>query len=156
MSISRILVPVEYSPNCLEALEMAAVWAEKLGATLDIVHVWDHPNFVPEDVTVHHGGHGRASLKSLIERAAQDEMTQFLSRAQLPATVQTHSHLATGEPARAILDLIAKRQVDLVVLSTHARTGFRHFLMGSVAEKVVRLAPVPVLTVPPRNRSSAT
>jgi nucleotide-binding universal stress UspA family protein len=148
MGISRILVPVEYSEHCRRALEVAGVWAKTLGAELEVIHVWDHPPLVPNDVVVEHSGGERRSLFELMAANAKAEMSEFLAAASLPEGVSVTHHLESGEPASAIIAAVARRKADLVVLSTHGRRGLRHFLMGSVAEKVVRLSPVPVLTVP--------
>jgi nucleotide-binding universal stress UspA family protein len=149
MNARRILVPVEYSPHCLAALELAGTLAAAFGAELLVVHVWDRPSLVPDDVRVEHPQHGKRSVFDLIAVTARAEMDEFLKQARVPPGVKVTPHLAHGEPAHAILELVASRRADLVVMSTHGRTGFRHFLMGSVAEKVVRLCSVPVLTVPP-------
>ena len=60
-----------------------------------------------------------------------------------------HRKLESGEPASAILNHVAATKPDLVVISTHARKGVRYLLLGSIAERLVRLCPVPVLTLPP-------
>ena len=59
--------------------------------------------------------------------------------------------VATGQPADAVVRVAQERGVDLIVMATHGRTGLQHILLGSVAEKVVRLAPCPVLTVRHKN-----
>jgi len=71
-----------------------------------------------------------------------------LSQVSLPPALSTTSRLISGEPASALLAELKKGEHDLVVLSTHGRTGLAHLLLGSIAEKLVRLSPVPVLTVP--------
>lgn len=150
MRVTCIMVPVEYSEHCRRALEAAGVWADRLGARLEVIHVWDHPPLVPPDTQVDHPGGGRRSLFELIGENAEKEMLEFVASAKLPAGVTVTHHLETGEPVSAILAAVERRGADLIVISTHGRRGLRHFLMGSVAEKVVRLSPVPVLTVPAR------
>lgn len=157
MRFSRILVPVEYSEHCRRALEVAGAWAERLGASLDVIHVWDHPPLVPQDVQVEHPSGDKRSLFELMAENAEREMKEFLATVSLPAGVTVTHHLESGEPASAILDAAERGAAELIVISTHGRRGFRHFLMGSVAEKIVRLAKVPVLTVPaaPAERAGA-
>lgn len=150
MSFSRILVPVEYSEHCLAALELAGVLAERLGGTLKVLHVWEYPHFIPKDVLVEEGGKAKRSLFQLLSESATREMNAFVRRAKLPRGVSVDTALVSGDPARVILNELVEHPVDLVVMSTHGRSGFRRFLMGSVAENVVRLSPVPVLTVPPK------
>ena len=75
-------------------------------------------------------------------------MNEFLAQVNLPSGVPVSSRLLAGEPASALLAEMKKGEHDLVVLSTHGRTGLAHLLLGSIAEKLVRLSPIPVLTVP--------
>ena len=150
MTISRILVPVEYSDHCRTALEYAGGLAAQLGASIDVIHVWERPSFVPDSLVVAEPGQAARSLIELIREGAEREMGAFLSKATLPASVTVRHHLMSGDPTRAILDFAAKHQPDAIVMSTHGRTALRHLLMGSVTERVVRVAPVPVITIPVR------
>jgi nucleotide-binding universal stress UspA family protein len=145
MAISRILVPIDYSEPSRAALDYAGRLARGLGASLDVVHVWDKPNFVPEDVMV---GDPPRPLAALVAQNAQQEMDEFIARAGLPEGVECSCHLISGEPASACLERIAAGAYDLVVVGTHGRSGVRHLLLGSIAERLVRLSDVPILTVP--------
>ena len=147
MSISRILVPVDYSEHSRAAVEYGGHVAERFGATLDVIHVWDRPSYVPAEALVAHAG-GKKSLVDMIRENAEAEMSEFLATCQAPAGVALTHHLESGEPASTILRVAGERAADLIVAGTHGRTGVRHLLLGSVAEKLVRLAKVPVLTVP--------
>jgi nucleotide-binding universal stress UspA family protein len=149
MAISRILMPVDYSDASREAVQFACYLAKHLGAALDIVHVWDRPAYVADTVVVAQGGGKPKSLAEMIRENAEAEMKEFLASCQVSADVRVTSHLESGEPASTILRVAEKTGVDLVIVGTHGRTGVRHLLLGSIAEKLVRLSPVPVLTVPP-------
>jgi nucleotide-binding universal stress UspA family protein len=151
MPIHTILVPVDYSEHSKRALLYAAALAEKFGASLDVVHVWDRPSYVPEGLTVGPPETAR-SLADMIRENAEREMQDFLREANVPVSVRCDHRLVSGDPAHAIVDSIATSRPDLVVVGTHGRTGVRHLLLGSVAEKLVRLSPVPVLTIPPAER----
>ncbi len=156
MTIKNILVPVDYSECSLAALSVAKTYAEKFGASLDIVHVWDRPSYVSGDTIVRHGD-TRLSLLDMIRENAQRDMNEFVSAAKLPATIRSNVHLLSGNPAAALLGVLREGKYDLVVLGTHGRTGLSHVLLGSVAETLVRLSPVPVLTVPrPRSGNFPT
>lgn len=151
---TRLLVPVDYSASSAASLTYAVAFAELLRAKLDVVHVWDRPRFVSDDTLVHGPGDTRRSLGELIREGAEREMREFLStstqeRGDIPADVS--SRLLSGDPATALLGELALGQHDLVVTGTRGRTGLQHLLLGSVAEKLVRLSPVPVLTVPLRH-----
>lgn len=148
MKIQRILVPVDYSPCSKAALELAIELSAPLQATLDVVHVWDRPSYVTNVLmTSSEPVHGK-SLFALIEQNAEHDLQEFLDGVETKAGQTLRGRLLTGEPAAAILRELSERPSDLVVVGTHGRTGLTHMLMGSVAEKLVRLAPVPVLTVP--------
>ncbi len=108
-----------------------------------MLHTWEVPHYVASQVTP-----GAHSLFEMVREGAEQEMKAFLGRAKLPDGVVVESHIESGEPAHVTLQAIGRFSSELVVLSTHGRTGLRHLVMGSIAEKIVRLSPVPVLTVP--------
>src|ERR1043165_9663736 len=149
MAIRKILVPVDYSDGSTRALEATAGLARTSGAMLEVVHVWDRPLYVSEALTVRHADGTTRSLVEMIRENAESEMRAFLSAANLPSDLRYERRLIGGEPVSKILEELETGRHDLVVIGTHGRTGLRHFLLGSVAEKVVRLSNVPVLSVPP-------
>ena len=148
MTVRRILVPVDYSSCSEGALRYAGFVAQRLGAAIDVVHAWDRPSYVPDTLVVGRPGEPERTLGELIQMNADREMTEFLARVTLPEGVKAEHCLVSGEPASAILDRVRADGYELIVIGTHGRTGVRHLLLGSVAEKVIRLSPVPVLTVP--------
>jgi nucleotide-binding universal stress UspA family protein len=152
MGIRRILIPIDYSQNSQAALAYGAELAQSFGASLDIVHVWDRPTYVTDAVMVQRPGEAHKPIGELIRENAQKDMDEFLSGITLPSGVASKSRLLSGDPAATLLAELKKGEHDLVVLSTHGRTGFAHLLLGSIAEKLVRLSPVPVLTVPAPGR----
>ncbi|HTA92055.1 MAG TPA: universal stress protein [Polyangiaceae bacterium] len=152
MGIRRILVPIDYSENSKVALAYAAELAISFGASLDIVHVWDRPTYVTDAVMVQRPGEGHKPIGELIRENAQKDMDEFMAGITLPSGVPSQTRLLSGEPAATLVSELRKAEHDLVVLSTHGRTGFAHLLLGSIAEKLVRLSPVPVLTVPLKGR----
>ena len=154
MSTQCILVPVEYSEHCRRALEFAGELAAELGARVEVIHAWDHPKLVPDDLTVQTSSGEPRSLFELMGENAQREMQDFLAKCRLPAGVALAHHLENGEPCAAILAAIERLKPDLVVVATHGRSGLRHFLVGSIAEKLVQLSPVPVLCVPEKQPAS--
>lgn len=148
MKQKRILVPVDYSSSSAGALQLAATLAPKLDASLDVVHVWDRPSYVSDVVMTRSEPVSGKSLIRMIQENAQKDLDSFLASAQLPAGIPLTSRLIAGEPASSLLHALQQGQFDLVVMGTHGRTGLSHLLLGSVAEKLVRMSPVPVLTVP--------
>jgi len=141
-----ILVPVDYSEASGRALDYARFLAQPFGATVDVVHVWDRPSFVAGDVNVEAGGK-RRSLGELVRENSENEMLQFLERHPGPGGELPRHRLLSGEPAAALVAELERGAHDLVVLGTRGHTGLKHLLLGSVAEKLVRHSPVPVITV---------
>jgi len=148
MAIQKILVPVDYSDCAGAALAVAAEVARTFEAALDVVHVWDRPTYVSDTVRVQHPNGETRSLVEMIQENAQLEMDRFMAQSSLPAEVSVSRRLLSGNPAATILAELRTGHHDLLVVGTHGRTGFKHLLLGSVAETLVRLSPVPVLTVP--------
>jgi len=152
MDVRSILVPVDYSECSAKAVTLAAELASKFGAPLDLVHVWDRPAYVSDATKVGHGDTAR-SLVDLICENAREEMERFTAKLQLAPGVTLTKRLLAGNPAAVVLQELGEGRHDLLVIGTHGRTGLSHLLLGSVAEKLVRLSPVPVLTVPQRSTS---
>lgn len=151
--IRRILAPVDYSDSSRLALEYAADLATALGAVIDAVHVWDRPPYVSREVVVNLPQGGHRPLGELIHENAEREMQDFLSTLDRPVPAdKLQSRLLSGEPASTLLSELEKGGHQLVVLGTRGQGGIKHLLLGSFAEKLVRLSKVPVLTVPPPNR----
>lgn len=148
MQIQRILVPVDYSSCSRVALRLAAELAQRFQASLDVVHVWDRPSYVSDVVMTRTEPISGKSLIELIQENAQRDLDEFLSTTDLPPGTMIAGRLLSGDPASALIHEIKQGKCDLVVVGTHGRTGLAHVLLGSVAEKLVRLSPVPVLTVP--------
>jgi|RhiMethySRZTD1v2_1073278.scaffolds.fasta_scaffold16460_1 nucleotide-binding universal stress UspA family protein len=149
--MSTILVPVDYSEHALRVLEFAGKLAQRLNASLCALYVWETmPHFPPELCVTTTAG--PRCLDEIVKESAVREMKEFLGRAELPASLPIESQVESGAAAAKIVDYIPKCGADLVVVGTHGRGGVKHWVLGSVAERVVRLSPVPVITVPERRR----
>ena len=143
--IRRILVPVDFSECSRAALDAAALLAERLGASIDVLHVWDTPHYVGPEFLM---GEPIATGPPLQEAAisqAERQMDEFLSA--FPQREQFRTRFASGKPYEAIIKLAADERYDAIVMGTHGRSGLRRLLAGSVTEKVVRTAPCPVITI---------
>jgi len=146
--IRQILVPVDFSEPSRKALDYAATLARSFGASVDVLHVWEVPTFVPAGSVVGAGaGGGDVSLLELVRKGAEDAMTRFVAEAAERGITLRSSRVEPGAPAHKIADLAGELGYDLIVLGTHGRTGLSRVLLGSVAESVVRHAPCPVLVV---------
>jgi len=136
MQANRILFPIDFSKSNHAALSYATSIARDSGAKLIIVHVAESP-------TAYAGGEMYYGVPEPNEKAIEDML-----RAMVPAdpAVAFEHRLLSGDPATEIVHLAEQDHVDLIVMSTHGRTGFNRLIMGSVAEAVVRNAKCPVLT----------
>jgi nucleotide-binding universal stress UspA family protein len=141
----KILCPIDFSDASRAALETAADLARRFGATLTLFHAYPVPGYTFPD------GSFVASSKMLDELAeqARRHLEEWRGVAASLGQPGAEAVTAVGEPAHEIVTWAKEHAADLVVLGTHGRTGLTHALMGSVAERVVRRAPCPVLTVRP-------
>ena len=141
----RILCPIDFSDASLAALETAAEVARRYGARVALFHAYPVPGYTFPD------GSFVASSKMLEELTSQANrhMAEWKVKAEAMGIGQVEVATAIGEPAHEILAFAKAQSADLVVIGTHGRTGLQHALMGSVAERVVRRATCPVLTVRP-------
>jgi nucleotide-binding universal stress UspA family protein len=139
-TLRRILVPHDFSDTAQHALAYALDLAEKLGARVTIVHAYEVVYGFPESVQL------TTEMLSAVQSAARTALEALVARTQRPGVV-VDAVLRQG-PAWSEIDEVAKEaHVDLIVMGTHGRRGIARALLGSVAEKVVRTAPCPVLTV---------
>ena len=140
MTVHHVLVPIDFSPYAEQALDYAIALAQKLQARVTLLHVIQQPLGVGVDMAVWPSPAFFDELEATIMR----DMEGYLARVTA-AGLAGEIVVMPGVPFQEILDTAKKRQVDLIIMGTHGRTGLSHVLLGSVAEKVVRLAPCPVL-----------
>jgi len=142
-SITRILVPVDFSAHSDRALHYAAALAGQVGASVELLHVVEDFTYgVLSEVYV-------PNLPDMMQETVNDAIERLAS---LKASVFPHGSdveavAYVGRPALTIIEHAKAGGFDLIVMGTHGRTGLPHLLMGSVAEQVLRAAPCPVLTV---------
>jgi len=141
MTFQRILVASDFSESSEQALNLALSIAEKFGSELTLVHSWEAP-----DYSYAAGLYLPLDVIAPIERAAvarlEEATTQLKQR--FPAA---KSMLRSGIAWEQVIDAATAMKADLIVMGTHGRRGLQRALLGSVAEKVVRMSRVPVLTV---------
>jgi nucleotide-binding universal stress UspA family protein len=148
-AVRRILVPVDYSAGSAHALAYATGLSSALGAELEVVHIWDRPSFVSDQLSVQLPDGRKQSVGELVRENVEREIVSFLeAQRTLPTAALPPHRLLSGEPASSLLSELERGHHDLVVMGTRGHTGLKHLLLGSVAEKLVRLSPVPVITVP--------
>jgi nucleotide-binding universal stress UspA family protein len=144
MEFRRILYATDFSELSAYALKHAAYLAQKCGAQLHCLYVVDdsYQYWMTFELATVPAGPPVAELVA----TAEGHLKDFLAE-RLPAGLEFHAHVLHGRPFVEIIRYARDEHMDLIVVGTHGRTGLRHVLMGSVADKVVRKSPCPVLTV---------
>jgi nucleotide-binding universal stress UspA family protein len=138
----RILCPVDFDQFSALALKEAVSLALGSGATVHLLHVVQITPSLDEGAT---GGLAVGENYEFQIKVARKELEQMLT--VIPSEIKREVIIEIGRPEDVILDIQAKLSTDLVVMATHGRKGFRHLMLGSVAERVVRESRAPVLTV---------
>ncbi|MBV0900876.1 universal stress protein [Haloarcula salina] len=156
-----ILFPTDGSDGASAALEHARDLADTYGATLHVLTVVDtssphigmtaegHDEGTTGMIATEHDAiePGMVGEEHDIADAIAERATGLVDEAASAAgDVETVTAVAGGDPHSAILDYVAEHDIDLIVMGTHGRTGVERYLLGSIAEKVVRTSDVPVLT----------
>ena len=147
MRIRNVLVPVDFSSHSEVAVEYALTLAKAMASKLHLVHAYAvHVQVLPA---------GPYALpEGLIESVRESAQLQLETLAKRIAAdgVPCQVHLVPDYATAAILELARSLPADLIVMGTRGLTGFKHVALGSVAERTVRLAPCPVLTVKAEDR----
>ena len=142
MTVQRFLVPVDFSEYANQALEYAISLARKLHAHLTLLHVIQSLPLGGVDMGVTLPYTYMHDLEAEIASAMQAYLEQVTAAGLGGEIAVVH-----GVPFQEIVETAKGQQINLIIMGTHGRTGLQHVLLGSVAEKVVRLAPCPVLVV---------
>jgi glycine betaine transporter len=145
MTPQHVLVPLDFSDPANQALEYALQLAQQLQARVTLLHVIHIPPL---------GGANLPAYMAHVEAHAQEAMEACLQHVQQTG-LPVQSLIVQGVPWQEIVDKAQDMQADLMVMSTHGRTGFLHLFLGSVAERVVRLASCPVLVTRPAAQATA-
>jgi len=141
--LKKILVPTDFSKFSAKALHYAMEFAQQFGASITLVHVVEPIVYPPES------GYAPVEIETVEttwKKNAKRKLEELARQAILPPLMAQIS-VRFGTPYYEITALAKEEGVDLIVLATHGYTGLKHVFLGSTAEKVVRHAPCPVLTV---------
>ncbi len=138
-----ILSPVDFSDNSKAAVSIAREAADLYGAKLELLHVVENRLYSAYNVF---GEKTILQLQQDIVDESQKRMKQIFDESTGP-DIGVEFKVVTGHIVSEILEYARCNNVDLIVIATHGLTGLKHFLLGSIAEKVIRRAPCPVLTV---------
>jgi nucleotide-binding universal stress UspA family protein len=142
-NIKKVLVPVDFSDYSKSSLRYAVNFAKHFNADIYLVYVVE-PMVYPPDFSM-----GQIAIPSVdieMDKRAAEELSN-LAKKEIPPEIKSKTIVKTGKPFVEIIETAVEENVDLIIIATHGHTGIEHVLFGSTAEKVVRKAPCPVLTL---------
>jgi universal stress protein A len=142
LRLKKILVPVDFSQPSKNALKYAVRFAEEFGGELTLLYVLE-----PQSVT---GYMAIPEATNFVESdivAAGKNLRSLVGSVRDRKIDRLHWKVRAGLPSHEIVEVAKEMDVDLIVIATHGYTGWKHFCIGSTAERVVRAAPCPVLVV---------
>lgn len=143
----QILVPIDFSPTSACALEYAKTLVEELPASLHVLHVVEAPHILNAETT--------RAFRDELAAAAEGKLEVLLPETEIER-LQATVEIKCGSPFVEIVEYAQHHEIDLIVMGTHGRGPWAHALLGGVADKVVRKAPCPVLTMRAEEASSET
>ena len=140
--MQTILVPTDFSPHSEKALELAEKLAKLMGAKIHLLHCYqiNVGGISPYGVTI-------PDEYNREIREAATEKVEELERKVAAEGIEVEAHITPRYPSEAVTDLAKEIGADLIVMGTRGTTGLKHIFLGSVAERTLRIAPCPVLTV---------
>ena len=143
LGIKRVLVPIDFSDYSKSSLKYAVNFVKQLNAELFLIYVVE-PVIYPPDFSL-----GQIAIPTVdleMDKRAIEELNK-LAQKEIPSDLKVKTIVKTGKPFIEIIETAAEENIDLIIIATHGHTGVEHILFGSTAEKVVRKAPCPVLTI---------
>jgi nucleotide-binding universal stress UspA family protein len=141
LKVQRILVPIDFSDCSKKALQYALPLAKEHEAALTLLYV-----VPPAYGAGEYGGIDYAQLEASMKVGGEKELAKLVA-SEVPNEIPADTLVRVGSPAREIVEIARNLPADLIVISTHGRTGLKHVFLGSVTEHVVQRAPCPVFVV---------
>jgi nucleotide-binding universal stress UspA family protein len=141
--MTKILIPIDFSDYSKSALRYAVDFSKCFKAEIHLIYVVE-PVIYPPDFSM--GQIAIPSVNAEWDDRAKEELAK-LAKTEIPTDVKSKIILKTGKPFLEIIETATEEDIDLIIIATHGHSGVEHILFGSTAEKVVRKAPCPVLTL---------
>ena len=141
--INKVLVPIDFSDYSKNALRYATQFSLQFRAKMILIYVVE-PMIYPADFSM-----GQVAIPSAdidLQKRGEEELSN-LAKNFIDSSLEVETIIKTGKPFVEINETASEKDVDLIIMATHGHTGVEHLLFGSTAEKVVRKAPCPVLTL---------
>lgn len=143
LTIKKILVPIDFSDYSKSALKYAQDFSEYFNAEIILIYVVE-PMVYPPDFSM-----GQIAIPAIdieLDKKAKIELEKLAHR-EINPNIKYQIVIKTGKPFVEIIQTASELDIDLIIIATHGHSGVEHILFGSTAEKVVRKAPCPVLTL---------
>lgn len=147
LPLKKLLVPTDFSEPSYRGVKAADELARIFGAEMILIHVVSSSQFVPPSGPPVPTGYQLSTMLEEMIGAARRSVGRTIEE-KVSEGVASRSFVLSGAPAEEIVRVAAEEKVDVIVIATHGLTGWRRFIFGSVAERVVRFAECPVLTIP--------
>jgi len=141
--ITKILVPIDFSNYSKKALQYAVSFAKQFNSQLYLVYVIE-PVIYPTDFSM--GQVTFPTSDTELTNRAKEELNALI-KTEIGSAIESDAIIKSGKPFVEINETASEEDIDLIIIATHGHTGIEHLLFGSTAEKVVRKAPCPVLTL---------
>ncbi|MDB6155275.1 MAG: Stress protein UspA-like protein [Chthoniobacteraceae bacterium] len=139
LNLKNILVPIDFSETSRKALQYAVPFAKQFGSRITLLHVVDFTMY-PQEL-----GYIQFDLVEMLE--AQKKNLAELAERSIASELLSQNIVRYGIAWNTVIEVARETQADLIITTTHGYTGFKHVLLGSTAERIVRHAPCPVLVV---------
>jgi nucleotide-binding universal stress UspA family protein len=150
-TFERILVPTDFSTCSHLACEMAMKLAMTYGSSIELIHVHEllaaWPGFVIPDLVLSMPNEPSKSLDEFVQTRALRALEHIVEKLQRAGVTHVRHRTESGDPGAIIVRIAEEEKFDLIVMGTHGRKGIERLMMGSVAERIVRQAKCPVLTI---------
>jgi nucleotide-binding universal stress UspA family protein len=143
MEINKVIVPIDFSDYSKKAFGYAIDFSKHFNASITLVYVVE-PQIYPADFTM--GQVAIPNVDANLSEAAEKELLTLIDSTDFDKSKIDYK-IRIGQPFHEIIEAAAELDADLIIIATHGHTGVEHLLFGSTAEKVVRKAPCPVLTL---------
>ncbi len=143
MEINKILVPIDFSDYSKKAFNYALDFSKHFDSSITLIYVVE-PQIYPADFTM--GQVAIPNVDSNLTEAAEKELKSLVESTEYEKGKLDYK-IRIGQPFHEIIETASELDTDLIIIATHGHTGVEHLLFGSTAEKVVRKAPCPVLTL---------
>lgn len=151
LPLRKILCPIDFSEPSLAALDAARELAVHFNSKLIVLHV---VNPLPPAPTLNATPVNTSPYQEALENSSREALNDLIKR-RIPLEIDVIPLVENGSPHDEIARTAEKEGVDLIVMATHGNTGWRRFIFGSVAEKTVRIASCPVLTIQPQQAEAS-